>query len=89
MNIRIDAHTAARAIERGTTDDEIREVLETGTPLPARRGRRRKIKTFPFEQERFGRRYAQKRVEVNYVKEQQTVVTVTVYVFFGDWKDRT
>jgi hypothetical protein len=70
MKTRIDAHTTARAIERGTTDDEIREVLETGTPLPAREGRQSKIKTFTFEQERFGRRYAQKRVEVIYVKDR-------------------
>ena len=64
MNIRTDPHTAERAIERGTSEDEIRDVLETGSPLPAAG-------------------------DVIYTIEKGTVVTVTVYVFYGQWKDRT
>ena len=89
MNIRIDPHTAERAIERGTSEDEIRDVLETGSPLPAADGRLCKAKVYDFGQERLGRHYLQKRVEVIYTIEKGTVVTVTVYVFYGQWKDRT
>jgi hypothetical protein len=43
---------------------------------------------FAFNRERFGKTYPQKRVEVLYVMEQDIAVTVTVYVFFGEWKDQ-
>ena len=87
MNIRIDPHTASRAIERGTDEGEIRDVMETGNPMSTRPGRLGKAKIYSFGQERFGKTYPQKRVEVVYVMEQDVAVTVTVYVFFGEWKD--
>ena len=87
MEIRIDPHTAARATERGTGEVEIKDVIETGNPLPTRPGRLRKAKVFAFDRERLGKTYPQKRVEVVYVMEQDVAVTVTVYVFFGEWKD--
>ena len=87
MKIRIDQHTAKRAVERGTSEDEIRDVLKTGTPAPMARGRLRKAKVYDFGRERLGRHYRQKRVEVIYVMDEDTVVTVTVHVFFGQWKD--
>ncbi len=87
MEIRIDPHTAARAAERGTDDVEIKDVIETGSPLSTRSGRLRKTKVYAFNRERFGKTYPQKRVEVVYVMEQDVAVTVTVYVFFGEWKD--
>lgn len=87
MEIRIDPHTAARATERGTDEVEIKDVIETGDPVPTRPGRLRKAKVFAFDRERFGKTYPQKRVEVVYVMEQDVAVTVTVYVFFGEWKD--
>ena len=87
MSIRIDPHTAARATERGTSESEIRDVMETGHPIPTRQGRLGKAKVYAFGQQRLGRTYAEKRVEVIYVLEQDVAVTVTVYVFFGEWKD--
>jgi len=33
-----------------------------------------------------GRRYDQKRIEVYYVQEENSLVTVTVYVFYGTWE---
>jgi hypothetical protein len=65
---------------------EIKDVIETGDPIPTGSGRQRKAKVFDFAQERFGKTYPQKRVEVVYVMEQDVAVTVTVYVFFGEWK---
>mgnify|MGYP001421895403 CR=1 FL=1 len=87
MKIRVDPHTAARAIERGTDETEIRDVIETGRPISARPGRFGKAKVYSFGHERFGKTYSHKRVEVVYVMEQDIAVTVTVYVFFREWRE--
>jgi hypothetical protein len=44
-----------------------------------------KAKIFDFQKTRIGRHYRQKRVEVIYTMEGETSVTVTLYVFFGEW----
>ncbi len=86
MEIQIDPHTLERAIERGTNEIEIREVISSGSPIPAKHGRLGKAKVYPFQQERNGKFYEQKRVEVIYVVEMDMIVTVTVYVFYGKWE---
>ncbi len=45
------------------------------------------VRASQIKQERLGKYYEQKRVEVIYVEEQESIVTVTVYVFYGEWKD--
>jgi ribosomal protein L21E len=60
-------------------------VLSTGTPVPAKYGRRCTRKKFRIDMERQGKRYSQKMVEVYYVAEGDAIVVVTVYVFFGTW----
>lgn len=87
MKIQIEPHTLHRAEERGTNIEEIRIVLEQGTEIPARGNRKAKAKVFTFKKERLGRFYEEKRVEVIYVEEENTIVTVTVYVFYGEWRD--
>ena len=86
MDVLIDPHTLQRAQERGTTADEIHDVLATGEPFAARAGRMGKTKVFSFDQQRLGRFYKHKRVEVIYTQEANAIVTVTVYVFFGEWE---
>ena len=86
MEIRIDPHTLERAEERGTNEAEIKEVIQTGAPIPARYGRVGKSKVFDFKKKRQGRYYQQKRVEVFYTLEGDVIVTVTVYVFYGKWE---
>ena len=85
MAIRIDTHTLQRAAERGADPEEIRDVIETGVPIPARGSRLGKAKVYAFGRERTGRYYEQKRVEVYYTTEGEDTVTVTVYVFYGKW----
>jgi len=87
MKVRIDARTLARAAERGSNEVEIIDVIETGASIPAKQGRLAKAKVYGFNQERLGKRYEQKRVEVVYVVEQDIAVTVTVYVFYGSWEE--
>ncbi|MDO8587233.1 MAG: hypothetical protein Q7T82_09355 [Armatimonadota bacterium] len=61
MEIRIDPHTLERAEERGASTDEIRDVVETESEVPAKRGRYARAKVYDFRQERNGRYYEQKK----------------------------
>lgn len=86
MEIKIDPHTLERAEERGTHAGEIRDVICTGSPIPARRGRKAKASIFKFQDRWRGRYYEEKRVEVVYTVESDIIITVTVYVFYGKWE---
>jgi len=86
MEIKIEPHTVERAEARGTSREEISDVLENGFEIPARGNRKGKARVYDFKRERLGKYYEQKRVEVIYAEEKDTVVTVTVYVFYGEWK---
>jgi len=84
--IRIDPHTLERAEERGTSRAEIEDVVANGFPIPAKRERLARARIYEFKQQWLGKHYEQKRVEVIYVLEEEVVVTVTVYVFYGKWE---
>ena len=84
MKIKIAPHALERAQERGTTASEIKDVLNTGFEIPAKGYRKGKV--FEFDQKRLNKYYEQKRVEVIYTVENDTIITITVYVFYGKWK---
>ncbi len=86
MKIQIDPHTLARAEERGTNENEIRDVIDTGFAIPAKYGRIAKAKVYEFKEKRQGKYHEQKRVEVVYMIEKNAVITITVYVFYGKWE---
>jgi len=86
MEILIDHHTLERAEERGTNEDEIKDVINTGSAIPAKYGRTGKAKVYEFKQKRHNKYYEQKRVEVFYTIEGNKIITVTVYVFYGKWE---
>ena len=85
MKIQIDRHTLERAEERGTNEEEIADVIKTGFPSPAKYGREGKSKIYNFMDKRLDKFYEQKKVEVFYIIEKDTITTVTVYVFYGKW----
>lgn len=87
MKIIIDPHTLDRAEERGATEDEISDVIQTGLPITAKYGRQGRSKVYPYGKKRQNKYYAEKKVEVYYTVEEDTVVTVTVYVFYGSWEE--
>ncbi len=88
MKIQIDPHTLQRAEERGTNKDEIKEVLVNGYDITAKRYKKAKAKVYKFNQNRLNKFYKQKRVEVIYTIESDKIVTITVYVFYGNWKEQ-
>jgi hypothetical protein len=53
--IQIDPHTLQRAEERGTDEQEIIDVIRSGFPIPAKRGRLGKTKVYRLERKRHGR----------------------------------
>ena len=73
MKVQIDPHTLERAGERGTNEEEIIDVIHTGFPIPAKYGRIGKAKIYDFKQKRHGKYYEQKRVEVFYIMEDDTI----------------
>ena len=87
MEIQIDPHTLERAEERGTNEEEIKDVIKTGFAIPGRYGRMGRAKVYDFNQKRHGKFYEQKRVEVFYTIESSVIITVTVYVFYGKWEE--
>jgi hypothetical protein len=86
MEIQIDFHTLERAKQRGTNENEIKDVIDTGFVIPAKHGRAGKAKIYEFKKKRHDRYYQQKRVEVIYITEENLIKTVTVYVFYGKWE---
>lgn len=86
MEIRIDPHTLERAEERGATEQEIKETIETGEFTLAKKNQLGRAKVYMFNQTRRGKFFEQKRIEVFYVIEGGVIVTVTVYVFYGKWE---
>jgi hypothetical protein len=86
MDILIDPHTLERAEERGTDENEIIDVINTGFSIPAKYDRLGKAKIYSFQKQRHGKFYNQKRVEIFYTIVENRVITVTVYVFYGDWE---
>jgi hypothetical protein len=86
MTVKFSHHALLRARERGTTREEIEDVLFSGDPVPAKQGRSCMRKLFKVDEVRQGKRYSQKTVEVYHVVEGDVIVVVTVYVFFGGWE---
>ena len=86
MEIRLTSHALQRASERGASESEIVNVLESGFSTPAKYGRLGKAKMFNYDHCRAGRWYSQKRVEVYYAIEGDVVLVITVYVFYGEWE---
>ena len=84
----IDPHTLERAEERGTNENEILDVIHNGISIPAKYGRLGRAKIYHFLQQRHGKFYKQKRVEVFYIVEDNLIITVTVYVFYGEWEEK-
>lgn len=62
---------------------EIEQAIRTAQWQPAELGRLECRLTFPFNSEWNGRRYATKTVRPIFAEEQNAVIVVTVYVYYG------
>jgi hypothetical protein len=86
MEVRLEPHTLERAEERGTNRKVVEDVLTNEFEFSAHGGRKGKARIYDFNRERLGKYYKQKRVEVIYAEEKNMLITVTVYVYYGEWK---
>ena len=87
MEIRIEPHTLERANERGASKEEIIQAIKNGLPVEAKAGRKAKALIADFKQKRNDKYYEQKKIEVYYLEENNTIITVTVYVFYGKFNN--
>lgn len=83
MIIQIEPHTLQRANERGASESEIKGTIEKGTNILGKSGRLGKSKVFPFNKEKNNRYYEEKKLEVFYIIEDEVIITIKVYVFYG------
>lgn len=86
MKIVIEPHTLLRAAERGANENEINDVIHKGFAITAKQNRFGKAKIFDFNAFWNNKYFDQKRVEVIYTIEDDIIVTITVYVFYGKWE---
>ena len=75
-------HALDQMPSRGATRDEVEEAIRSGEPVAAKRGRQAYRKNFPFRSEWKGRYYETKQAMPVVVVEGETIVVVTVYVFY-------
>lgn len=73
--------------ERGVTEEEIRQTIQTGRVSPAELGRSMATRVFTAGYHREGIDYAHKEVQVVFVKEPWSTVVVTVIARYGFWRD--
>jgi len=79
-------HARERANERGTAEDEISTVLSSGQEIQLKKGRKGKEMVLDYNKEWLGKHYAQKKVKVVYVEEEEQTVVITVKVYYGKWR---
>ena len=76
--VRLHPHARARLAERGVTEAEVINTVETGTRSPAKFGRTRFRLDIPFSAAWRGRQYATKRVDAFAVDDEGGWLVITV-----------
>jgi hypothetical protein len=69
-------------VERGATEEEVRETILTGEEVPAKRGRKGYRKNFQYGRCWGGRYYLTKQVLAIVAEERDSLIVVTVYTFY-------
>jgi hypothetical protein len=82
MNIRLHPHARARLAERGATEEEVVETVQTGERFPAKFGRTGFRRNFSLGSEWRGHRYATTQLEAYAVEEDGWLVITVVVKYF-------
>lgn len=80
--IEFSQHALDQLADRGTTQREVEETIQTGEPVPVKKGRCGYRKNFRYEAVWKGRYYETKQVLAVVAEESQRLIVVTVYVFY-------
>lgn len=86
MKVRFVEHAKERMTERGTSEEEVKTVLLSGTEVTAKKGRKAKEMLFEYGKDWLGKIYPQKKVVVIYVEEDEEIAVITVKVLYGEWR---
>ena len=80
--VRLSGHARENIRHRGTTEQEVIDVIRTPEWGPAGQGRCECRKDFDFGGDWNGRYYTTKQVRPIFVEETDEIVVVTVYVYY-------
>ena len=80
--IRLTTHALEQLVERGATEEEVKEAIEKGVREAAKRGRAMYRLNFQYQAKWQGKFYAIKQVAPVIVEAQNETVVVTVYTFY-------
>ena len=80
--IRLSAHAAEQAKERGATHHEVVEAILNGNIAPAKLDRSIARYNFPFNAEWNEFWYAIKQVAPVFIEKENEIVVITVYTFY-------
>ena len=86
MDILIIDHARERMVSRGATEEEVRATVRDGRSVSAKAGRQARESVFPYNGTWQGQRYPQKKVRAVCVAEEDRLVVITVYVYYGVWE---
>jgi len=75
-------HALEQMPDRGATQEEVEATIRTGERIPAKGRRIAFRKNFLFQQQWKGRHYEVKQVMPIVVEENDTMMVITVYVFY-------
>ena len=87
MNVLFIDHARQNMEERGVSDEEVIEVLATGTTSQGRYGRQITTKVLTEGYERRGISYAQKEVQLVHVYESSAIIIITVKTRYGRFEE--
>ena len=80
--IRFTVHAREQCVERGATEEEVREAIQIGEWEQAKNGRRMARLNLQFGQSWGGHIYPIKQVAPVFVIEETEIVVITVYTFY-------
>lgn len=80
MPVRIHPHAQERMKERGASEEEVRDTVETGERVPAKFGRVGFRRNFAFGHEWRGKYYHTKQLEVFAVQEGSDWLVISLIV---------
>jgi Domain of unknown function (DUF4258) len=80
VEIRLHFHAKQRLVERGASEAEVVQTVETGEPFAAKYGRQGFRRAFAYNGMWQGRTYATKQVEAIAVREADDWLVITVLV---------
>ena len=75
-------HALDQLGDRGTSEEEVKQAIQEGEEIPAKKGRKAFRKNFPFGSQWKGKHYEVKQVMPIMVEEAEERLVITVYVFY-------